>query len=218
MVSKRHATVWWASFWEKSLPSVGVCSLYPGWEWWAGALSQPLEASMPQSGIDFASIPQLPYQPKWAWSWLPIMFPLAACPNPCCFTVPHGRESGLSKCIHNAQQRNQEEGKGSQPPAEGDVSWNSVHRISVLWILGNLEVHTHLFVPGAWLPSRNKSWTPSYQCRTPGRCLFGEACVKRKSCSGIEWTHGFCHKRLNYVLSPFSSGFLVDSGRCHILS
>lgn len=69
------------------------------------------------------------------------------------------------------------------PPAEGDVSWDSVH--------------THLFVPGAWLPSRNKSWTPSYQGRTPGRCLFGEACVKRKSCSGIEWTHGFCHKRLN---------------------
>lgn len=104
------------------------------------------------------------------------------------------------------------------PPAEGDVSWDSVHRISVLWILGNPEVHTHLFVLSAWLPSRNKSWTPSYQGRTPGRCLFGEACVKRKSCSGIEWTHGFGHKRLNYVLSPFSSGFLVDSGQCHIFS
>lgn len=44
MVSKRYLTVWWASFWEKSLPSVGMCSLYPGWEWWAGALFPALRS------------------------------------------------------------------------------------------------------------------------------------------------------------------------------
>lgn len=66
------------------------------------------------------------------------------------------------------------------PPAEGDVSWDSVHRISVLWILGNPEVHTHLFVPGAWLPSRNKSWTPSYQCRT----VQVDVCLGRRVLKG----------------------------------
>lgn len=165
--------------------------------------SQPLEASMPQSGIGFASI-QLPYRPKWAWSWLPITFPLAACPDPCCFTVPHGHKSGFSiaegtQQVYTRWAKKSSRWQGlSAPSPEGDVSWDSVHRISVLWILGNAEVHTRSFVPGAWLPSRNKSWTPSYQYRTPGRCLFGEACVKRKSCFGIEGTHVFfCHKRLN---------------------
>lgn len=199
MVSKRYATVWWASFWEKSLLSVGMCSLYPGWEWWAGALFPALRS-------------------KHATVWNRFLQAYHNCP-----TNPSGPGAGSPSCFHwlHAQTpaaslfhmvmswRNsasvhmmlskevKQMARALSPPAEGEVSWDSVHRICSLWILGNLEVHTHLFVPGAWLPSRNKSWTPSYQCRTPGRCLFGEACVERKACSGIKGTRGFCHERLD---------------------